>query len=98
MSEVQVAILPLMKKASLLDMSKEIEEELCKYWTVDYDDSKAVGHRYRHQDDIGTPYCVIIDFQSIEDNAVIVRGRDTKEQERIPVAELVKYLFEKFTQ
>lgn len=91
----KVAVLPLSKKEPLVNMSKEIEKELRKYWMVDYDDSKAIGRRYRRQDEIGTPYCVTIDFQSLEDKAVTVRDRDTMEQERIPVTELTKYLWEK---
>ena len=91
----KVAILPLSKKEPLVNISKEIEKELRKYWMVDYDDSKAIGRRYRRQDEIGTPYCVTVDFQSLEDQAVTVRDRDTMEQERIPVAELSKYLWEK---
>ncbi len=91
----KVAILPLSKKEPLVKMSKEIEKELRKYWMVDYDDSKAIGRRYRRQDEIGTPYCVTVDFQSLEDQAVTVRDRDTMEQERISVAELTKYLWEK---
>ena len=93
----KVAILPLSKKEPLVEMAKGIEKELRKYWMVDYDDSKAIGRRYRRQDEIGTPYCVTVDFQSIEDKAVTVRDRDTMEQERIPVAELSKYLWEKLT-
>lgn len=91
----KVAVLPLSKKEPLVNMSKEIEKELRKYWMVDYDDSKAIGRRYRRQDEIGTPYCVTIDFQSLEDKAVTVRDRDTMEQERIPVTELTKYLWDK---
>lgn len=91
----KVAVLPLSKKEPLVNMSKEIEQELRKYWMVDYDDSKAIGRRYRRQDEIGTPYCVTVDFQSLEDKAVTVRDRDTMEQERIPIAELSKYLWEK---
>ncbi len=91
----KVAILPLSKKEPLLQMAGDIEKELRKYWMVDYDDSKAIGRRYRRQDEIGTPYCVTIDFQTVEDKAVTVRDRDTMEQERIPIAELTKYLMEK---
>jgi glycyl-tRNA synthetase len=91
----KVAILPLSRKEPLINMAKGIEKELRKYWMVDYDDSKAIGRRYRRQDEIGTPYCVTVDFQSLEDNAVTVRDRDTMDQERIPAAGLSKYLFEK---
>lgn len=91
----KVAVLPLSKKEPLVAMAKDIEKELRKQWMVDYDDSKAIGRRYRRQDEIGTPYCVTVDFQSLEDQAVTVRDRDTMEQERIPVAELTKYIWEK---
>lgn len=91
----KVAILPLSKKEPLVAMAKNIEKELRKHWMVDYDDSKAIGRRYRRQDEIGTPYCITVDFQSIEDQAVTVRDRDTMEQERIPVAELTKYVWDK---
>ena len=91
----KVAILPLSKKEPLLEQAKTIEKELRKYWMVDYDDSKAIGRRYRRQDEIGTPYCVTVDFQTVEDKAVTVRDRDTMEQERIPIAELTKYLWDK---
>jgi len=91
----KAAILPLSKKEPLVNTAKEIEKELRRYWMVDYDDSKAIGRRYRRQDEIGTPYCVTVDFQSIEDQAVTVRDRDTMAQERIPIAELTKYLWEK---
>lgn len=93
----KVAVLPLSKKEPLVNMAKDIEKELRKYWMVDYDDSKAIGRRYRRQDEIGTPYCVTVDFQSLEDNAVTVRDRDTMEQERISVAELSKYLWDKLS-
>jgi glycyl-tRNA synthetase len=91
----KVAILPLSKKEPLLEIAGSLEKELRKYWMVDYDDSKAIGRRYRRQDEIGTPYCVTVDFQTAEDKAVTVRDRDTMEQERIPIAELTLYLMEK---
>lgn len=91
----KVAVLPLSKKEPLVNMAKEISQDLRKYWMVDYDESKAIGRRYRRQDEIGTPYCVTVDFDSLEDHAVTVRDRDTMDQERIPVAELSKYLWDK---
>lgn len=91
----KAAILPLSKKEPLVAMAKNIGKELRKHWMVDYDESKSIGRRYRRQDEIGTPYCITVDFQSLEDQAVTVRDRDTMEQERIPVAELTKYLWEK---
>lgn len=91
----KVAVLPLSKKEPLVNMAKEISQDLRKYWMVDYDESKAIGRRYRRQDEIGTPYCVTVDFDSLEDHAVTVRDRDTMDQERIPVADLSKYLWDK---
>jgi glycyl-tRNA synthetase len=91
----KVAILPLSKKEPLVAQAKNIEKELRKYWMVDYDDTKAIGRRYRRQDEIGTPYCVTVDFQTLEDHAVTVRDRDTMEQERISISELTKYLWDK---
>lgn len=93
----KVAILPLSKKEPLTSTAKSIEKELRKHWMVDFDDSKAIGRRYRRQDEIGTPYCVTVDFQTIEDQAVTVRDRDTMEQERIPISELTKYFWEKLS-
>ena len=91
----KVAVLPLSKKEPLVELAKGIERQLRKHWMIDYDDSKAIGRRYRRQDEIGTPYCVTVDFDSIEDQQVTVRDRDTMAQERLPIAELTAYLREK---
>ena len=91
----KVAVLPLSKKEPLVELAKGIERQLRKHWMIDYDDSKAIGRRYRRQDEIGTPYCVTVDFNSIEDQQVTVRDRDTMAQERLPIAELTAYLREK---
>lgn len=91
----KVAVLPLSKKEPLVKLAKSIEKDLRKYWMVDYDDSKAIGRRYRRQDEIGTPFCVTVDFQSIEDGAVTIRERDTMAQERIGIDQLTNYLWEK---
>ncbi|MCL6588860.1 MAG: glycine--tRNA ligase [Firmicutes bacterium] len=91
----KVAVLPLSKKEPLLELAGKIQTQLRKHWMIDYDDSKSIGRRYRRQDEIGTPYCVTVDFQSIEDQAVTVRDRDTMDQERIAISELVSYLTEK---
>ncbi len=87
------AILPLSKKLS--EKADEIYSELIKAFPVDYDESGSIGKRYRRQDEIGTPYCVTVDFDTLEDNAVTVRDRDTMEQVRIPIAELKNYIMEK---
>ena len=70
---------------------------LSKHFSVDYDVAGQIGKRYRRQDAIGTPYCVTVDFDSYEDNAVTVRDRDTMEQIRLPIDELVTYIQEKIT-
>lgn len=95
LAPVKVAVLPLSRKEPLTKMAEEISNELRRYWNTDYDDAKSIGRRYRRQDEIGTPFCVTVDFQSPEDKTVTVRDRDTMEQVRISVAELVPYLREK---
>ncbi len=87
------AILPLSKKLS--EKADEIYSNLIKSFPVDYDESGSIGKRYRRQDEIGTPYCVTIDFDTLEDNAVTVRDRDTMQQVRIPISELESYIAEK---
>jgi glycyl-tRNA synthetase len=95
----KAAVLPLSKK--LADKAGEIFDELSKYFNVDYDDAGSIGKRYRREDEIGTPVCITVDFQTIgdentpADNCVTVRDRDTMEQVRIPIADLVKYIEEK---
>ena len=88
----KAAVLPLSRKEPLVKLATEIHSGLRKNLTVAYDDAQSVGRRYRRQDEIGTPYCVTVDFQSLEDNQVTVRDRDSMNQIRIPVAELQKTL------
>ena len=64
-------------------------------WTIDYDDARSIGRRYRRQDEIGTPYCVTVDFDSLEDRAVTIRDRDTMQQDRVGIDRLVGYLDER---
>lgn len=90
---IKAAVLPLSKK--LADGALEIHDELAKYFMVDYDETGSIGKRYRRQDEIGTPFCITYDFDSVEDKCVTVRERDSMEQERIPVAELKKYIEER---
>jgi glycyl-tRNA synthetase len=73
-------------------MAKDLAGELRKSWNVDFDDSGAIGRRYRRQDEIGTPFCITVDFESLEDKAVTVRHRDTMAQERILIDDLHMYL------
>ena len=96
LAPVKVAILPLSKKDELAKVAKPIHEELSKRFVCEYDETQSIGKRYRRQDEIGTPYCVTVDFESLEDKKVTVRDRDTMEQERISVKELTGYLKEKF--
>ena len=89
----KAAILPLSKK--LNDKADEIFQTLAKAFPVDYDDAGSIGKRYRRQDEIGTPYCITVDFDTLEDNQVTVRDRDTMEQIRIPIDQVEKYISEK---
>lgn len=96
LAPVQVAVLPLSKKDELAVVAKPLADELRKEFWVDYDETQSIGKRYRRQDEIGTPYCVTVDFESLEDKKVTVRDRDTMAQERVNIADLKTYLLEKF--
>lgn len=89
----KAAILPLSKK--LNDKADEVFQTLAKAFPVDYDEAGSIGKRYRRQDEIGTPYCITVDFDTLEDNKVTVRDRDTMEQIRIPIDQVEKYIAEK---
>lgn len=95
LAPVKVAVLPLSKKEELSGLAQEIWKTLSKKMFVEYDDTQSIGKRYRRQDEIGTPYCVTVDFDTLIDNAVTVRDRDTMVQVRIPVDELVSYFTSK---
>jgi len=84
----KVALLPLSKKENLAKFAREVYDSLRPCWMVNYDDTQSIGRRYRRQDEIGTPYCVTIDFQSLEDNQVTIRERDSMNQIRVPIATL----------
>jgi glycyl-tRNA synthetase len=90
----QVAVLPLSKKDSLRPLAREVLTLLQPHYMVDYDETQAIGRRYRRQDEIGTPYCVTVDFESLDDNAVTVRDRDSMAQDRVAVGDLVAHLRE----
>ncbi len=89
----KACILPLSKKLS--EQATAIYHDLAKHFMVDYDDAGSIGKRYRRQDEIGTPLCITFDFDSVEDGCVTVRDRDTMEQTRMPIAELVPYIEKK---
>ena len=93
LAPIKAAILPLSKK--LGEQAQALYEQLSKKYVCEYDDAGSIGKRYRRQDEIGTPFCITYDFDSIEDNAVTVRFRDTMEQERIKICDLDKFLNEK---
>lgn len=96
LAPIQVAILPLSKKEELSSVAKDLAATLRKDFMVDYDETQSIGKRYRRQDEIGTPYCVTVDFESLEDKKVTVRDRDTMQQDRIAISELSGYLKEKY--
>ena len=89
----KAAVLPLAKKLS--DVAEPIYDELSKYFMVDYDASGSIGKRYRREDEIGTPFCICVDFDTAEDNCVTIRDRDTMQQIRIPVADVRSYIEER---
>ena len=88
LAPIKVAVLPLSKRENLVAVAKQIYTDLRQCWMVQYDDAQSVGRRYRRQDEIGTPFCVTVDFQSLEDNQVTIRERDTMNQIRVSVSEL----------
>lgn len=94
LAPVKVAVLPLSRNEQLSPLARELAADLRKYWNVDFDDAGAIGRRYRRQDEIGTPFAITVDFDSLEDRAVTVRERDTMKQERISLDKLTGYLAE----
>jgi glycyl-tRNA synthetase len=88
MAPIKAAVLPLSKKEPLGSLARQVFNSLRSDWIVQYDDTQSIGRRYRRQDEIGTPFCVTIDFQSLEDKQVTVRERDSMTQIRLPIAEL----------
>jgi len=88
--------LPLSKKEELSVPAKALANELRKHFVCQYDETASIGKRYRRQDEIGTPFCVTYDFDSLNDQAVTVRDRDTMAQERVAISELVSYLKSQF--
>jgi glycyl-tRNA synthetase len=95
LAPVKVAVLPLSRNEALTPKAKGLAAELRQYWNVDFDDSGAIGRRYRRQDEIGTPYAITVDFDTLEDGAVTVRERDTMAQERISLEGVRTWLAER---
>ncbi len=92
---VHLAVLPLSRNADLSPKARDVAAELRRHWNADFDDASAIGRRYRRQDEIGTPYCVTVDFETLADQAVTVRERDSMKQERIGIEGLTAYLSER---
>jgi glycyl-tRNA synthetase len=92
---IKYAVLPLVKKDGIADMAKELHKDLSGRWNGFYDQSGAIGRRYRRMDEVGTPYCITLDYDTKEDGTVTVRHRDTCQQERIKIDQLKSWLFDK---
>ena len=92
LAPVKAAVLPLSRNEDLSPKAKELANTLRKHWNIDFDDAGAIGRRYRRQDEIGTPFCITVDFDTLEDNAVTIRERDTMSQERVPLDQVQGYL------
>lgn len=89
---MKVAVLPLSRNADLSPKARDLAADLRQFWNVDFDDAGAIGRRYRRQDEIGTPFCITVDFDTLEDNAVTIRHRDSMEQHRVALDQVRTYL------
>ncbi len=92
MAPIKVAVMPLMKKPELEEVAQKIFQDVQKKYRAEYDTAGSIGKRYRRQDEIGTPYCLTIDYDSLTDHAVTVRDRDSMRQERVGMDKLMQYL------
>jgi glycyl-tRNA synthetase len=97
LAPVKVAVLPLSRHADLSPKARDVAVLLRKHWNAEFDDASAIGRRYRRQDEIGTPFCVTVDFETLEDQAVTVRERDSMHQDRVGIDALVSYLSERLS-
>ena len=88
----KIAVLPLSKKAELTGPARQLHAFLAQYWSVDYDETQSIGKRYRRQDEVGTPFCVTLDFDSLEDRSVTIRERDSMEQVRLKLEDVLPWL------
>ncbi|GAA1409603.1 MULTISPECIES: glycine--tRNA ligase [Glutamicibacter] len=95
LAPVKAAVLPLSRNENLSPKAKDLANELRKRWNIDFDDAGAIGRRYRRQDEIGTPFCITVDFDTLEDQAVTIRERDTMAQERVSLDQVTAYLSER---
>jgi glycyl-tRNA synthetase len=92
LAPIKAAVLPLSRNADLSPKARDLAAVLRKHWNVDYDETQAIGKRYRRQDEIGTPFCITVDFETLDDDAVTIRERDTMTQERIGIDQVEGYL------
>ena len=92
LAPVKVAVLPLSRNADLTPKAKDLAAQLRQYWNVEFDDAGAIGRRYRRQDEIGTPFCITVDFDTLDDQAVTIRERDSMAQERVALDQVGGYL------
>jgi glycyl-tRNA synthetase len=92
LAPVKVAVLPLSRNADLSPKARDLAAALRRSWNVDFDDAGAIGRRYRRQDEVGTPFCVTVDFDTLDDLAVTVRQRDSMTQERIGLDQVEAWL------
>jgi glycyl-tRNA synthetase len=92
LAPVKAAVLPLSRNEQLSPKARDLAAELRKSWNIEFDDAGAIGRRYRRQDEIGTPFCVTVDFDSLDDHAVTIRERDAMTQERVALDTVSDYL------
>ena len=96
LAPVKIAIFPLVKKGPLAKMAKQIHIELKEHFMTEYDETGSIGKRYRRQDEIGTPYCITVDFDSLKNKKVTLRNRDTMKQTLMKVGELTEFFKKEF--
>jgi len=92
LAPVKAAVLPLSRNADLSPKARDLAAQLRRHWNVEFDDAGAIGRRYRRQDEIGTPFCITVDFDTLNDDAVTVRERDSMNQERIAISQVESFL------
>jgi len=95
LAPIKAAVLPLSKNEALSPLARELAADLRKRWNVEYDETQAIGKRYRRQDEVGTPFCVTVDFETLDDHAVTVRERDAMTQDRVALDKVAGYLAER---
>ena len=89
---MKVAVLPLSRNEDLSPKARDLATELRRFWNVEFDDAQAIGRRYRRQDEIGTPFCVTVDFDTLTDQAVTIRARDSMTQDRVALDQVSSWL------